>query len=73
MDRFYYESLDKMEKAGVSRDYLVGWAGGYLGNPDREEQRINAAYSAGYEAGQNKNADNFDDWINPQSPTAKPV
>ena len=73
MDRFYYESLDKMEKAGVNRDYLVGWAGGYLGNPEREAQRVNAAYSAGYEAGQNKNADSFSAWIAAQPTAADPV
>lgn len=73
MDRFYYESLDKMEKAGVNRDYLVGWAGGYLGNPEREVQRVNEAYSAGYEAGQNKDADGYGAWIAAQPTTADSV
>ncbi len=39
---------------GVMHDYFVGWAGGYLENPDREEQRITPAYSAGYEDGKNR-------------------
>ncbi|MGB0722082.1 MAG: Alvin_2107 family globule sulfur oxidation protein [Gammaproteobacteria bacterium] len=62
MDNFYNESIAKMENAGVQRDYIVGWAGGYLGNPDREEQRVNEAYEAGYNDGQEKNAENFSSW-----------
>ncbi|MGB0714135.1 MAG: Alvin_2107 family globule sulfur oxidation protein [Gammaproteobacteria bacterium] len=62
MDNFYNESISKMENAGVQRDYIVGWAGGYLGNPDREEQRVNEAYEAGYNDGQEKNAENFNSW-----------
>lgn len=63
MDNFYREAIDKMEKAGVNRDYLVGWAGGYLQNPAREEQRVNEAYDAGYTDGEEKNADNFRNWV----------
>ena len=62
MDHFYNESIDKMQKAGANNDYVLGWAGGYLGNPEREEQRVNEAYEAGYEDGQAKNADNFSSW-----------
>ncbi|MGB1109317.1 MAG: Alvin_2107 family globule sulfur oxidation protein [Gammaproteobacteria bacterium] len=62
MDNFYRETIDKMEKAGVNRDYLVGWAGGYLQNPAREEQRVNEAYDAGYADGEEKNADNYSNW-----------
>ena len=62
MDPFYNESIDKMQKAGVNADYVIGWAGGYLGNPGREEQRANEAYAAGYEDGQAKNADNISNW-----------
>jgi len=64
MNSDYYESIDKMEKAKVSRDYIVGWASGYLQNPMREEQRITDAYEAGYNDGTEKNADNFKEWVN---------
>jgi len=47
----YYETIDKLEKMGVDREYLQGWAGGFLGNPKREEQRVTEAYEAGYEDG----------------------
>jgi len=62
MDQFYYDAVDKMDKAGVDWEYVQGWIGGYLGNPEREEQRVTDAYSAGYEDGQARNADNFDSW-----------
>jgi hypothetical protein len=47
---------------GVDPDYLQGWVGGYLGNPQREEQRISTAYSAGFEDGQNQTTDHAADW-----------
>ena len=49
--------IDKLEKMGVNPDYVQGWAGGFLGNPEREEQRVTDAYSAGYEDGQNQTTD----------------
>ncbi|NOZ54520.1 MAG: hypothetical protein GXP08_15545 [Gammaproteobacteria bacterium] len=63
MNNEYYESIDKMEKANVSREYVVGWASGYLHNPKREEQRLNDAYEAGYIDGEGKNSDNFGEWV----------
>lgn len=60
MDQTYYDSIDKMEKAGINREYLVGWMGGYMQNPEREEQRLSEAYTAGFEDGSNKNTDNMD-------------
>ncbi len=57
MDKTYYETVDKLEKMGVDREYILGWMGGYLGNPHREEQRVTDAYSAGYEDGENKTTD----------------
>lgn len=51
MDKQYYETIDKLEKMGVDREYIQGWIGGYLENPKREEQRITEAYEAGYEDG----------------------
>ena len=63
MNSDYYDSIDKMEKAKVSREYIVGWASGYLQNPMREEQRVTDAYEAGYNDGTEKNADNFNEWV----------
>jgi hypothetical protein len=60
MDQTYYDTIDKMEKAGINREYMVGWMGGYLQNPEREEQRTTEAYAAGFEDGSNKNTDNMD-------------
>ena len=62
MNKSYYETVDKLEKMGVDRDYILGWVGGYLENPEREEQRVTDAYEAGYEDGKNQvtdNAENF--------------
>ncbi len=58
MDNIYYETIDKLEKMGVQREYITGWAGGYLDNPQREEQRASDAYTSGFEDGSNKSTDN---------------
>lgn len=50
----YYETVDKLEKMGVDREYIQGWIGGYLRNPKREEQRLTEAYVVGYEDGSAK-------------------
>ena len=63
MNSVYYETIDKMEKAKVARDYLVGWASGFLHNPKIEEQRANAAYDAGYEDGTSKKTDGYTAWV----------
>jgi hypothetical protein len=63
MDQNYYDSVSKMEQMSVDQDYLLGWVGGYLHNPMREEQRVNEAYEAGYADGENKNTDNFEQWV----------
>jgi len=63
MNDLYYQTIDKMEKAHVSREYIVGWASGYLHNPKREEQRLNEAYEAGYADGEEKVTDNFNSWV----------
>ena len=52
MDNAYYETVDHLEKLGIDQDYIQGWVGGYLRNPEREEQRVTDAYKAGYEDGQ---------------------
>jgi hypothetical protein len=62
MDQAYRDATTKMEEMGVQEQYIIGWQGGYLGHPEREEQRVNDAYAAGYEDGQEKNTDNFENW-----------
>ena len=62
MDQTYRDAVTKMESEGVDPEYVIGWQGGYLGHPEREEQRVTEAYRAGYEDGQEKNTDNFDKW-----------
>ena len=59
----YREASVKMEEAGVSEEYILGWQMGYLNSPEREEQRITEAYSAGYEDGKEKNMDNYSNWV----------
>ncbi|MGV6859271.1 MAG: Alvin_2107 family globule sulfur oxidation protein [bacterium] len=62
MNQEYRDATTKMEEAGVNQDYIIGWQGGFLGHPMREEQRITEAYEAGYNDGEAKNADNFSNW-----------
>ena len=62
MDQAYRDAITKMEDANVDPEYVLGWQGGYLGHPEREEQRVTDAYTAGYEDGQEKNDSNFDSW-----------
>ena len=59
MGNDYYETIDKMEKHGVDREYINGWASGYLHNPKREEQRITGAYTAGYADGWDRKTDGY--------------
>lgn len=63
MNQEYYDAIDKMEKMGVSAEYIQGWAGGCIQNPKREEQRITEAYDAGYTDGENKDQSNFEKWV----------
>jgi len=62
MDVTYYQTVEKLEKLGVDPDYVQGWVGGYLGNPEREEQRISKAYKAGYQDGRIHVTDTALDW-----------
>jgi hypothetical protein len=62
MNQQYYDAVTKMEEMGVDPEYVQGWQGGYLLNPEREEQRVNEAYSAGYEVCKALNMDNFYNW-----------
>ena len=63
MDKFYREATTKMETSGVQPDYIIGWQGGYLGHPEREEQRSSDAYAAGYKDGSEKCLDNLSSWL----------
>ncbi|MBT7409051.1 MAG: hypothetical protein HN826_05065 [Methylococcales bacterium] len=63
MDQTYYDAVTKMEQMGVNEEYMQGWMGGYLKNPQREEQRLNDAYEAGYADGESKDSANFDKWL----------
>ncbi|MBD3620128.1 MAG: hypothetical protein HUJ28_11720 [Chromatiales bacterium] len=62
MDQTYYDTTVAMEKAGVDAEYIQGWQGGYLHNPEREEQRVTEAYSAGYEDGKARKTDGYSSW-----------
>ncbi len=62
MNQNYRDAITAMEDAGVNEDYIIGWQGGFLGHPEREEQRVTDAYAAGFEDGGEKNADNFSSW-----------
>ena len=59
----YNEAVTKMETAGVSDEYIIGWQGGYLEHPEREEQNVTDVYTAGYEDGKAKNSDNYSNWV----------
>ncbi|MGI9303597.1 MAG: Alvin_2107 family globule sulfur oxidation protein [Gammaproteobacteria bacterium] len=61
-DENYYDTIDRLEKAGIDREYIQGWIGGYLGNPAREEQRLTDAYTAGYADGEAKCTDAAETW-----------
>lgn len=62
MANTYYETVSKLEETGVSQEYIQGWVGAYLHNPEREEQRVTEAYSAGYEDGKTGSTDNAGNW-----------
>ena len=62
MENGYYATVDHLEKLGINKDYIQGWVGGYLGNPEREEQRVTDAYKAGYDDGQGGVTDKAQDW-----------
>ena len=63
MDQTYRDAITQMEEKGVDPEYVLGWQGGYLGHPEREEQRVTEAYTAGYEDGQEKSTDNMTNWV----------
>ena len=62
MDKTYYDTIDQLEKMDIHRDYILGWIGGYMKNPHREEQRVSDAYSAGYADGESGETTQAGDW-----------
>ena len=64
MNQAYRDAVTKMEEMKVQDEYILGWQGGFLGHPQREEQRVTEAYEAGYEDGQAGTTDNFANWVN---------
>lgn len=63
MNQAYRDATTKMEEMKVNPEYVLGWQGGYLGHPLREEQRLSEAYEAGYEDGSEKSTDNLSKWV----------
>ncbi|HKJ53883.1 MAG TPA: hypothetical protein VKB27_20495 [Gammaproteobacteria bacterium] len=66
MNQAYRDAISQMEKMNVQQEYLLGWQGGFLGHPLREEQRVTEAYQAGYDDGREKSTENFADWVAPK-------
>ena len=65
MNQAYRDAISQMEEMNVQQEYLLGWQGGFLGHPLREEQRITEAYQAGYDDGREKSTANFANWVAP--------
>ena len=63
MNQDYRNAISKMEDMKVTSEYILGWQGGFLGHPKREEQRLSEAYEAGYDDGEEKSTDNFSNWL----------
>ncbi|MEM7292975.1 MAG: hypothetical protein AAF420_06200 [Pseudomonadota bacterium] len=62
MNQTYRDATTAMEELNVDPEYILGWQGGCLGHPKREEQRVTDAYEAGFEDGANRLTDNFSNW-----------
>jgi hypothetical protein len=62
MNQTYRDGTTKMEELQVNPEYILGWQGGFLGHPKREEQRLTEAYEAGYEDGEAQSTENFPNW-----------
>ena len=62
MDQQYHEIIKKFEEMNTQREYILGWIGGYMHNPQREEQRVTEAYSAGYADGENRDTTHAGNW-----------
>ena len=65
MNQVYRDTITQMEEKDIDPEYILGWQGGYLGHPEREEQRVTGAYTAGYEDGKEKSTDSMLNWTKP--------
>ena len=63
MNQDYRDAVTQMEEMKVQLEYILGWQGGFLGHPAREEQRLTEAYQAGFTDGGDKSTVNFANWI----------
>mgnify|MGYP003572870745 CR=1 FL=1 len=63
MNQAYRDAVTQMEALKVQQEYVLGWQGGFLGHPQREEQRLTEAYEAGYQDGVAKTTENFANWV----------
>ena len=64
MNQAYRDATTQMEEMKVQPEYILGWQGGFLGHPQREEQRLTEAYEAGYEDGQAHSMDQAGNFVN---------
>lgn len=67
MDQQYHDTIRKLEETNTDRNYILGWIGGYLHNPQLEEQRVTEAYTAGYADGENRETTNAVEWKLPDN------
>ena len=63
MNQAYRDAVTQMEEMKVQQEYILGWQGGFLGHPEREEQRLTDAYQAGFTDGGEKSTEKFANWI----------
>jgi hypothetical protein len=63
MNQAYRDGVTQMEDMNVQQEYILGWQGGFLGHPEREEQRLTEAYQAGFADGGDKSTENFTNWV----------
>ena len=63
MNQAYRDGITQMEDMNVQQEYILGWQGGFLGHPEREEQRLTEAYQAGFADGGDKSTENFTNWV----------
>ncbi len=63
MNQAYRDAITQMEDMNVQQEYILGWQGGFLGHPEREEQRLTEAYQAGFADGGDKSTENFTNWV----------
>ncbi len=62
MSNLYYQTISELEQKNVAKDYIIGWASGFLGNPKIEEQRMTKSWESGYEDGRGKHTDGAEKW-----------